>query len=122
MAGLFAGSRLDALVLESGGYAASALKMAYASWTKVSAALLLAGAQAAERYGVLADLQHEWSLSQPALAERLAAAGRSARTKGWRWEAEMREIGATFADVGEPSGFGEAAAELFGRYDRPEQQ
>ena len=49
-----------------------------------------------------------------------ASARRSATAKGWRWEAEMREIAATFAEVGLPSGFGDSAAEIFGRFPRPD--
>ena len=49
----------------------------------------------------------------------MRSARRSATAKGWRWEAEMREIAATFGEVGLPNGFGESAAEVFGRYERP---
>ena len=44
---------------------------------------------------------------------------RSAAAKGWRWEDEMRQIAQTFAAVGQPDGFGTAAAEVFGSWPRP---
>lgn len=119
-AALFDGSRLDARVLsEAGPTAASALKMAYAAWTKIGSALLIAVDGAADRLGLTQALREEWALSQPDLAERLDRALTSADAKGWRWSAEMREIAATFAAVDEPSGFGAAAAEVFSRYPPP---
>jgi 3-hydroxyisobutyrate dehydrogenase-like beta-hydroxyacid dehydrogenase len=119
VARLFLDARLEPVVVENGRFAASATKMAYAAWTKVSAALLLSAHEAAERLEVDDVLRAEWAISQPELVERLTSARRSATAKGWRWEAEMREIAATFGEVGLPNGFGESAAEVFGRYERP---
>ena len=68
---------------------ASALKMAYAAWSKGTAALLLAVRDVARHFGVEDALADEWRLSQPELFERLASAERSAATKGWRWVGEM---------------------------------
>lgn len=119
VAHLFFDCRLEPIVLESGPYAASAVKMAYASWTKISSALLLAARGSAREYDVEDALLAEWGLSQPGLEARAERAAASAETKGWRWEAEMREIARTFADAGMPAGFGEAAAEVFGRHERP---
>jgi hypothetical protein len=90
---------------------ASAMKLAYAAWTKGSAALLLATRATAEAYGVGEELEAEWE--ELGLLERLAGAERSAETKGWRWVAEMEEIAATFAAAGEPDGFHRAAAEVY---------
>jgi len=115
---LFAGTHLDARVLD-GGFAASALKMAYASWTKGSAALLLAARSLARAEGVERDLLAEWALSQPGLAERWEGAARSAAAKGWRWVAEMEEIAAAMAGAGQPGGFHQAAAQIFARSPRP---
>jgi 3-hydroxyisobutyrate dehydrogenase-like beta-hydroxyacid dehydrogenase len=112
-------SRLEPVVLEAAPYAASATKMTYAAWTKVSAALLLATRDAARALDVEDVLRAEWATSQPDLADRLRAAERSAAAKGWRWEAEMREIARTFGEAGLPPGFGAAAAEVFGGYERP---
>ena len=119
VARLFVDSRLEPVVVEAGRFAASATKMTYAAWTKVSAALLLSVHEAAERLDVDDVLRAEWAVSLPEMAERLASAQRSAAAKGWRWEAEMREIAATFAAVDLPAGFGDSAAEVFGRFPRP---
>jgi 3-hydroxyisobutyrate dehydrogenase-like beta-hydroxyacid dehydrogenase len=112
---LFRGSRLEPVVVSGSPVAASAVKMAYAAWTKGSAALLLAALQTARANGVEDALRAEWSRSQPDLEARWRSAAESAEAKGWRWAGEMNEIAATFAAVGLPSGFHEAAAEMFGR-------
>lgn len=118
VAAVFGGSLIEPRVLD-GELTASSLKMSYGAWTKISAALLLATRAAAARLGVEEALVAEWALSQPSLSERSEHASRSAEQKGWRWEAEMREIAKTFHAAGQPTGFGEAAAELFARYPRP---
>jgi len=94
-------------------YAASALKMAYAAWTKGTAALILAIRDLAEAEGIADELREEWRLSQPQLFDRLASAERSASAKGWRWVGEMEEVADTFAADGLPDGFHRAAAEIF---------
>jgi len=115
---LFAGTSLEPVVLDGSSVAASSLKMAYAAWTKGSAALLLAALGSARGTGVEDALRAEWKRSQPELDSRLQGAANSASTKGWRWVGEMNEIAATFASVGLPSGFHEAAAEMFDRAAR----
>jgi hypothetical protein len=57
----------------------------------------------------------EWEHSIPSLPERSVRAARQADEKGWRWVAEMREIAATLAAADLPTGFHEAAAEVFAR-------
>jgi 3-hydroxyisobutyrate dehydrogenase-like beta-hydroxyacid dehydrogenase len=113
VADLFAGTVLDARVLEQGPYAASALKMSYAAWTKGSAALLLAVRELARAEGVDADLLAEWSISQPGLLGRWEGAAASREAKGWRWTGEMTEIAATMHANDLPDGFHLAAAEIF---------
>jgi 3-hydroxyisobutyrate dehydrogenase-like beta-hydroxyacid dehydrogenase len=117
---LFDGTPLDARVIERGTWSASAVKMAYASWTKGTAALVLTARALARAEGVEGVLLAEWALSQPALADRSSGAARSAATKGWRWVAEMEEIAASMAAVGLPDGFHQAAAEIFRRSPRAE--
>ncbi len=119
VAELFAGSPLAARVVSGEVGDASAVKMAYAAWTKGTAALLLAIRELARAEGVDDALRTEWELSLPDLPGRLERAERSARAKGWRWVGEMEEIAATFAAAGQPAGFHEAAAELFRRYPVP---
>jgi 3-hydroxyisobutyrate dehydrogenase-like beta-hydroxyacid dehydrogenase len=113
---LFAGSEVDARVIGGDAlYAASALKMAYASWTKGSAALLLTARALARAEEVEETLLAEWGISQPGLTERSARAAGSAEAKGWRWVAEMEEIAETMAAAGLPDGFHQAAAEVYRR-------
>ena len=109
VAELFAGSALDARVVSN----ASAVKMAYAAWTKGTAAMLLAIRELARREGVEDTLLAEWDLSVPELRERYERARRSAEAKGWRWVGEMEEIAATFEADGLPGGFHRAAAEVY---------
>jgi 3-hydroxyisobutyrate dehydrogenase-like beta-hydroxyacid dehydrogenase len=118
VAALFAGTRLEAKVVDDRPGAASAVKMAYAAWTKGTAALLLAARALASAEGVQDALLAEWELSQPALAERTSSAARSAAVKGWRWVAEMEQIGQSMDAAGLPAGFGEAAAEVYRRQPR----
>jgi 3-hydroxyisobutyrate dehydrogenase-like beta-hydroxyacid dehydrogenase len=109
---LFGGTAVDARLVAPPG-TASAVKMAYASWTKGSAALLLAARALARAEGVEPVLLEEWGISQPGLERRSAAATGSAAAKGWRWVAEMEEIAATMAAAGLPEGFHQAAAEIY---------
>lgn len=111
VAALFAGSQVEARVVGD----ASALKVAYAGWTKGSAALLLALRAYAERTGVWDALGAEWPSE---LHERLASAERSAEKKGWRWIGEMEEIAAALETEQLPPGFHRAAAEMYRRYER----
>src|SRR4051794_29916414 len=115
VAALFAGSRLEARVLSGapGSTAASALKVAYAAWTKGTAALLIAIGELAGQAGVADALTAEWALSQPELAARAERAAAAATAKGWRWWGEMEESAAAFADAGLPDGFSRAAAAIY---------
>jgi 3-hydroxyisobutyrate dehydrogenase-like beta-hydroxyacid dehydrogenase len=109
VAELFSGSIVDARVVPN----ASAVKMAYAAWTKGTAAMLLAIRELARREGVEEALVEEWALSQPDLPDRHERAKRSAQAKGWRWVGEMEEIAASFESDGLPGGFHRAAAEVY---------
>jgi hypothetical protein len=83
--------------------------------TKGSAALLLTVRELARAEGVEDALLEEWRLSIPELEERVAGAERSARRKGWRWIGEMEEIARSMDAKDLPTGFHEAAAEVFRR-------
>ncbi|HEY2309529.1 MAG TPA: DUF1932 domain-containing protein, partial [Gaiellaceae bacterium] len=115
IAALFAGPNVDARVVSGEPSAASAVKAAYAGWTKGSAALLLTVRELARAEGVEDALLAEWRLSIPELEQRLAGAERSAQRKGWRWIGEMEEIARSMAAQDLPTGFHEAAAEVFRR-------
>ncbi len=115
IAELFAGTNVDARVISSEPGAASALKAAFAGWTKGCAALLLAIRALARAEGVEETLLAEWGLSLPELEEQSLAAESSARKKGWRWVGEMEEIARSMDAQDLPAGFHEAAAEIFRR-------
>ena len=118
VAALFGDTALETRVVNGSDTAASAVKMAYASWTKGSSALLLAARALAQAEGVEDALLAEWELSQPQLPGRLAHAAQAAVTKGWRWVGEMEEIAASMAAAGLPDGFHQAAAEIYRRSPR----
>lgn len=116
VAARFAGSLLDACVLDGDNIgAASALKMAYASWTKGTNALLVAVAALAAAEGVSDELTAEWDFSQSGLSQRLTYTAIRSAPKAWRWVGEMDEIADTFASAGLPDGFHRAASEVFAR-------
>jgi hypothetical protein len=120
VAAIFNGCRVQAEVLRAGPFSASGLKLAYAAWTKIRAALVLATRRAAADMGLEQVLAAEWAMSQPDLADRHRVAVADAVSKGWRWQDEMLQIARTFEDVGQPGQFGLAAAEIFARYPLPE--
>ena len=111
----WAGSLLDARPIDGGPGAASALKMAYAMWTKVSSSMLLTVRAIAAAEGVDGALLAEWAISQPGTAERSELTAAMTAPKAWRFVGEMEQIASTLAANGLPSGFGEAAAELYSR-------
>jgi 3-hydroxyisobutyrate dehydrogenase-like beta-hydroxyacid dehydrogenase len=108
------GEPVSVVVLDGPEYAASALKMVYAGWTKGTTALLFALAATADALGVADALDAEWARSQPALGARLDRSG-GAAAKAWRWSGEMREIAATLDHAGLPSQFHDGAAEVYER-------
>lgn len=114
-AALFESSALEAIAIGDGPGAASALKMAYAAYTKGSSALLMAIRALAASEGVDDALLAEWRRSQPELPKRSEAAARDNARKAWRFVGEMEEIAATFAAAGLPGGFHEAAAVIYER-------
>jgi 3-hydroxyisobutyrate dehydrogenase-like beta-hydroxyacid dehydrogenase len=113
VAALFDGTAVDARVVFGEIGDASALKLAYAAWTKGTAALLLAIERFARAENVDEALVGEWNESLPDLTERLRRAHRSGDAKGWRWVGEMEEIAVAFAAQDLPDGFHRAAAEIF---------
>ena len=119
VAEVWAGTALEAVVLpvdpESATGAASALKMAYAGWTKGQSSLLLAVNTLAKQAGVDQALHDEWDRSQPGLSARSDAVAAGVGPKAWRFEGEMREIAATMDDAGLPEAFHLAAADLYHR-------
>ena len=115
IAALFTDSMLDAKTIGTEPGAASALKVAYAAWTKCTDALLLAIRTFAAAEGVDQALLQEWAISQPDLDRRSQQAAAVAAPKAWRYVGEMKEIAGTFEAAGLPAGFHDAAAELWER-------
>lgn len=115
MAGIFAGSNVEPRVIGDAPGSASAIKMAFAGWTKGSAALLLSVAAYARSQGVLDDLILEWERTIPDLPRRLESVASGIGRKAWRFEGEMEEIAVALADMGLPDGFHRAAAEIYER-------
>jgi 3-hydroxyisobutyrate dehydrogenase-like beta-hydroxyacid dehydrogenase len=118
VAELFRDTVVQARVVSDEPGSASAVKMAYAAWTKGTAALLLAIRALARAEGVEEALLAEWEESIPELPDRSVRAAIAADSKGWRWVGEMEEIARTFAVAGLPKGFHEAAAEVYREYER----
>ncbi len=117
VAGLFVGSSLTPHGVGDRIGSASALKMAFAGWTKGTAALLLSIRALAEAEGVTEGLDHAWREMSPELLERWRSRARAVAPKAWRWVAEMEEISATFDSVGLPGEFHRAAAETYARLE-----
>lgn len=76
IAALWEGSLPDVRAIDGGPGAASALKMAFATWTKVSSAMLLGVRAFARAEDVEEALLAEWAISQPDTAERSEATAR----------------------------------------------
>ena len=112
---LFADSALEPVVLAGSEFAASALKMCYASWTKGSAALLLNTVALAESLNVLDSLKTEWARSQAGAFARAEGTIAGSAPKAWRFTGEMNEIAATFASADLPDGFHQGAADFYQR-------
>jgi 3-hydroxyisobutyrate dehydrogenase-like beta-hydroxyacid dehydrogenase len=119
VARLFADTAVEPRVLGDQVGTASAMKMAFASWSKGTAAMLLTVARLAEEHGVEEPLFTEWRAWHPELLDDVERSRRSAERKGWRWVGEMEEIADTFAAAGLPDGFHRAAAEVFRGFRRP---
>jgi len=112
---LFAAGPLEALVLDAPAGAASAVKMAYAGWNKGSQALLAAIRAFAIAEGVDAALLGEWKISHPDLAARSERAFSDNARKAWRFVGEMEEIARSLGAADLPTGFHEAAREIYER-------
>lgn len=115
VADMFRDSCVDARVIGQEPGRASALKAAYAGWTKGSSSLLLAVAAFAASEEVDEHLQEEWALSLPELPERLERTSATVGSKAWRFIGEMEEIAAAFGSAGMPTGFHMSAAEVYRR-------
>ncbi|MFI6464625.1 DUF1932 domain-containing protein [Streptomyces sp. NPDC050538] len=95
--------------------AASALKMAYASYQKSARVLAAVSHALAAHHGVAAELAREaGSLTSNILAETDQLPSVAARA--WRWAPELEEIAATLRTAGLPAEMAEGAAAVLGRW------
>jgi 3-hydroxyisobutyrate dehydrogenase-like beta-hydroxyacid dehydrogenase len=110
---LFTGTNLMVVPVGDRIGAASAVKMAYAGWTKATGALLLALRSYAQAWDVEDALVEEWERSLPDLPERSTSTAETIHGKAWRYVDEMRFIADALAESGLPPGFHTAAADVF---------
>ncbi|MET7455742.1 DUF1932 domain-containing protein [Streptomyces sp. NPDC005574] len=113
---LFAGTLLTPVALAGPVGRASALKLAFAAYNKISYALAAEASALAESHGVLDDLRdlagHLLPGTPLASPAQLAGAG----PRAWRWEPEMTEIAEACRDSALPGAFADAAAQVFARW------
>jgi 3-hydroxyisobutyrate dehydrogenase-like beta-hydroxyacid dehydrogenase len=115
---LFAPTVLEPVVLPGPVGRASALKLCFAAFNKISYALAAQSYALAEGHGVLdellslaADVVPGTVLARP---EQVVTAG----PRAWRWGPEMDEIAAACAEVGASGELAATAARLFARWAR----
>jgi 3-hydroxyisobutyrate dehydrogenase-like beta-hydroxyacid dehydrogenase len=115
VAALFDGTILGANVVSDRIGAASAVKMAFAAWTKGATALRTTVLAYAEAAGVAAQLERQWERLEPGFWQEGRERATRVTAKAWRFEGEMREIADAFEAEGLPTGFHRTAAEVYGR-------
>ncbi|MFJ9371136.1 DUF1932 domain-containing protein [Nocardia sp. NPDC101769] len=109
---LLSGSGFDTTVVAEQIGAASALKMATASFLRTSRALVAIAHALADAHGVTSGLLREADLmGLPMLADRDDLPGVAARA--WRWIPEMSEIAATLTDADLPPDLASATAAIY---------
>jgi len=114
-ASFFAGGALETNILSNGIGQASALKMAYAAYSKGTTALLAGILATAEHFDVRSALEEQWGKYDPEFTEQTHNRTRRVTAKAWRFAGEMDEIAATFSEAGLPGGFHTAAGEIYRR-------
>jgi 3-hydroxyisobutyrate dehydrogenase-like beta-hydroxyacid dehydrogenase len=115
VAALFASGPVEAVVVDGPAGAASAVKVAFAGWNKGSQALLAAIRAFAMAEGVDAAILAEWKISMPEVPARSERAFTDNLRKAWRFVGEMDEIARALAAAGLPTGFHEAAHDIYER-------
>ena len=115
IAGCFVNGPLEIKIMGNDIGKASALKMCYAAYSKGTTALLAAILAAAESLAVGNELNELWDMDNAGFSEQANRRATRATAKAWRFEGELFEIASTFQNVGLPSGFHEAAAEIYRR-------
>ena len=114
-ASFFAGGALETNTLGDEIGKASALKMAYAAYSKGTTALLAGILALAEHFEVREQLEEQWEKYDPGFTAQTHARTRRVTAKAWRFAGEMNEIASTFWEAGLPRGFHQAAGEIYQR-------
>jgi 3-hydroxyisobutyrate dehydrogenase-like beta-hydroxyacid dehydrogenase len=94
---------------------ASALKMCYGAYTKGHTALIAGVLGTAGNLGVREALMRRWADDGSGLDRSAAPRVVRITDRAWRWVGEMEEIAATFTEANMPSGFHEAAGDIYRR-------
>ena len=115
IAELFEGSQVTPRVVGEDYKKASAMKMCFASHSKGGWALTLNTLATSRAYGVMDELLESWDNMGKPLGDQQKRQLQLTARKAWRFEGEMHEIAATFADAGLPDGIHLAAAEIYHR-------
>jgi 3-hydroxyisobutyrate dehydrogenase-like beta-hydroxyacid dehydrogenase len=115
ISGCFLSGPLETRIIVGEVGKASALKMCYAAYSKGTTALLASILATAEAFDIRDDLYRQWDLDDPGFSEQVNRRVIRTSPKAWRFTSEMKEIGATFENAGLPSGFHEAAADVYRR-------
>ncbi|GGL91919.1 6-phosphogluconate dehydrogenase [Streptomyces fumigatiscleroticus] len=116
VAGLFAGTAVEATVLGSEIGRASALKLSYAAFQKVSRVLVALSYGLAREHGVERELRTVAARRTDSyLCETEYVAKAAARA--WRWGPEMEEIADMLAEAGLPPDMLRAAAATLARWN-----
>ncbi|HEV7650838.1 MAG TPA: DUF1932 domain-containing protein [Actinophytocola sp.] len=115
---LFAATLLTPVAVPGPVGAASALKLAFATYNKVSSVLAAQAHALARRHGVDTQLRELAAAVLPGTA--LAAPDKlpSAGQRAWRWAPEMREIAEASRDAGLPAELLDAAATFLDHWRR----
>jgi len=113
VAQIWASGHLDVRLVPGEIGAASAVKMCFATWTKVGAAMLLNVRALAEAEGVTESLLAEWETSMPDLAQRSERNAQGVAPKAWRFVGEMEQIAAAYRHAGLPDGFAHGATDIY---------
>lgn len=116
VAGLFTGESVLARPVDERIGSASALKMAYGSFQKISRAVAAVSHALADDFGVTPQLLAEAQrLGGNALADRDGIA--DVATRAWRWAPEMDEVAESLRTAGVPDALASAAAHVFRQWD-----
>lgn len=110
------GSNLAIVPLPGPVGQASALKLAFAGYNKITYALAAQAYALAEAHGVRAEFAALAAATLPGTPAGHPDSLTSAGAKAWRWAPEMHEIADACADADLPADLPEAAAALFARW------